>query len=426
MATAAVSVGVDDAPATVASSTSRWLALDLFRFVAVLLMVQGHVFSALLDSQFHSELWYRRHSFVHGYTAPMFLFGAGLAFGYTTFRKWDEHTRGGASALKRFKRYFWLLFIGYALHLPDSSLSRILAVDDPARLRDMFQVDVLQHIGVSLGLCQLLVLVVRRQKTFAMIAGGLGVAAIILAPWVWNVDLSSWPLPLAGYVNASTGSMFPLLPWAGFTYLGVAVAYVVGAGRAGSGAKRPVSDRLAWPLLGLALAAMVLPIVVNRIGSLPVPSEYYGVQDGVTQHLPRAFWKTSPLLTIWRLGNVMLVLAILCFVERGLSRWGLARRGAGTVGRGLDWARAISAESLVVYVVHLVILHGCVLMSGLRQHFGGPTLSFGATVGITLTMVLAMMLLAILWHELKRHPRTFSAVQWSLVSLFALVLLLPG
>jgi uncharacterized membrane protein len=64
----------------------RWLALDLFRFAAALLMVQGHVFTELLSSDYSGERWVRHHRFVHGYTAPMFLFAAGLAFGVTTFR----------------------------------------------------------------------------------------------------------------------------------------------------------------------------------------------------------------------------------------------------------------------------------------------------------------------------------------------------
>ena len=52
----------------------RWLALDLLRFCAVFLMVQGHTFSSLLDPSVRAERWYQHHNFVHGYTAPMFLF----------------------------------------------------------------------------------------------------------------------------------------------------------------------------------------------------------------------------------------------------------------------------------------------------------------------------------------------------------------
>ena len=59
----------------------RWRALDLLRLVAVVLMVQGHVFTALLDRGLRHGPWYIRHSYVHGLTAPIFFFASGLAFG---------------------------------------------------------------------------------------------------------------------------------------------------------------------------------------------------------------------------------------------------------------------------------------------------------------------------------------------------------
>ena len=80
------------------AKAQRWLGLDVFRFFAVLMMVQGHVFTTLLDATTKAQGWYPHHSAFHGYTAPMFLFGAGLAFGYTTFKKWDDHVAGGAFA----------------------------------------------------------------------------------------------------------------------------------------------------------------------------------------------------------------------------------------------------------------------------------------------------------------------------------------
>ena len=142
--------------------SGRWLALDLLRFCAVFLMVQGHVFSSLLSAEVRSERWYSHHNFVHGYTAPMFLFAAGLAFGYTTFRAWDAQTRVGPAFWKRMRRYAMLIGIGYALHLPSTSLAALMELS-PERLRSWLAIDVLQHIGVSLMCCQVLLLFARRQ-----------------------------------------------------------------------------------------------------------------------------------------------------------------------------------------------------------------------------------------------------------------------
>lgn len=396
------------------SRAGRWLALDLFRFCAVCLMVQGHVFSTLLDRATKSQDWYPHHSFVHGYTAPMFLFGAGLAFGYTTFRRWDEHARFGPGAVKRFKRYGWLLVIGYGLHLPTLSLRRLFAIDDPDRIARMLQVDVLQHIGVSLAITQVLVYLVKDKRLFIWIVSAMAAVCVLAAPWVWGLDLSDGPLPvwLAGYVNASTGSIFPILPWAGFTYTGIVIAYAVGVG----GDARSVSSRVSWPFAALAAAALILPIVVDRFGPFDWP--------------PHNFWKTNPLFFFWRLGNVLTVLAVLCFGERLLSRlrW-LAPTNEGPVARAVQkmvpWVKLIAAESLIIYVVHLVVLHGSVVAPGMKHTdvFAAGSVGLAKATLAAGLLFGAMVLLARLWNELKKNRPGFFVVQFSLVSVIVFVMI---
>lgn len=410
MSTALISSSLDARASDAAlARPGRWLALDLFRFCAVCLMVQGHVFNTLLDQATRRQGWYPHHSFVHGYTAPMFLFGAGLAFGYTTFRGWSEHTRGGAAAIKRFKRYAWLLVIGYGLHLPTLSLSRLLSLDDPATLARMLQVDVLQHIGVSLALCQLLVLVVKQQRAFVAIVGTLAALVIFAAPWIWNVDLSGGVVPtwLAGYVNASTGSIFPLVPWAGFTYLGIVVAYAVGL----NGGVESVSARVRWPFAALAAVFLIAPVLLDRFGLWPWPAHN--------------FWKTNPLFFFWRLGNILAVLAILCFVERALEKRGALAAKGHFVDRALSWVKLIGAESLIIYVVHLVVLHGSVLGRGLKHTamFRQGSLDLARASMVALALFLAMVLLAKAWSELRKTRFSFSAVQISLTSAIAYLML---
>ncbi len=407
----AVAAPSDAAPA----KAKRWLGLDLFRFGAVLLMVQGHVFSTLLDEATKGQSWYPHHSFVHGYTAPMFLFGAGLAFGYTTFRKWDEHAAWGPAAWKRYRRYGWLLVLGYGLHLPTLSITRLLAIDDPARIARLLQVDVLQHIGVSLAIVQLLVFLVKRKRVFIAIVGALAATSIFAAPWIWGVDLSatSMPVGLAAYVNSSTGSIFPLVPWSGFTYLGILVAAVVGV----SGSARTISERVAWPLLVLSLVCMIAPIAIDRLGPLPWP--------------PHNFWKTNPLFFFWRLGNIMFVLAVLCFVERWLSDRGwLDEEPTGRLGRFaqriLPWVKIVGAESLVIYVAHLLVLHGSVIAPGIKHSGFISAHSHGLLVAslVSLAFLAAMVLLGKLWFELRKTATGFRAVQWGLIGLVALFALL--
>ncbi|HEY8431817.1 MAG TPA: heparan-alpha-glucosaminide N-acetyltransferase domain-containing protein [Sandaracinaceae bacterium] len=384
-------------------SAPRWLALDLFRFCAVCLMVQGHVFSTLLDSATKSQRWYPHHSFVHGYTAPMFLLGAGLAFGYTTFRAWDEHAKGGPATIKRFKRYAWLLVIGYALHLPTMSLSRLFALDE-AQLRQLAQVDVLQHIGVTLALCQLLVLLVKRRRAFVAVVAVLAAASAVAAPWVWAIDLEGVSPWLAGYVNASTGSQFPLVPWSGFTLFGIVLAHAIGI----RGDARSVSERVRWPLAVVAAAFLIVPVLIDRFGVWPWPAHN--------------FWKVNPLFFSWRLGNALAVLALLCFAERAIER-------AGWSGsRVLSWVKLVGTESLIIYVVHLVLLHGSVLGPGLAhtETLGRGTQGVLGASAVTLVLFSAMVLLAKMWSELRKTSAAFTAAQLGLTGGFVLLMLMHG
>lgn len=383
----------------------RWLALDLLRFVAVFLMVQGHVFTSLLDPSYGSERWLRHHNFVHGYTAPMFLFASGLAFGYTTFRGWVANTTPGDALWKRFRRYGWLLVIGYVLHMPTLALTRLVHIDHAA-LTTWLQVDVLQHIGVSLALLQLLALAVRKERIFAIAVGVLFVVVVFAAPVVWELDVRAvLPMPIASFINDDTGSLFPLVPWAGFTYAGILVAY------AARTVRRP-SQELAWPLLALTVALFVFPIALNRTGFQP-----YGAHD---------FWKTDPYYFFFRLANVLAVLTAWCFVEKlaDARKW-LEEKKEGRrswIGEVFRTVRVVGAESLLIYVVHLVFLHGSVLSNGL-EHATGRSLTLGQASFVAGALFVAMVALAWTWHEWKKGKWRFRVLQWSAISGFAYLMI---
>ncbi len=387
----------------------RWLALDLFRFVAVFLMVQGHTFTELLDSEVQSERWYRHHQFVHGYTAPMFLFASGLAFGYTTFRGWDRATRPGDGLYKRLRRYAWLLGIGYLMHVPTLALGGLVTAGDGS-LHQWLQVDVLQHIAVSLCLLQLLAVAVRRfsstgggEGVFAAIVGALFLGAVLLAPilWAWPAD-RELPLSLSGYVNGASGSYFPLVPWAGFTYAGVLVAFAV------RHAPRP-SQKLAPWLLAITVLSLGVPVVLNRMGFAP--------------YAPHDFWRTDPYFFFFRLGNVTAVLTVLAYLEQGAERLGMILTGKGRIARALRWVRVVGEESLVVYVAHLVALHGWVIRPGMASTMG-HSLSLVSCSLVALALFVSMVMVARAWSDIKKSHLSFQAVQLSAAGAMAYLVLI--
>lgn len=366
-----------------AAPPPRWGALDLLRFTAVLLMIQGHAFTTLLSGSYDHQRWHRHHDFVHGYTAPMFLFASGLAFGVTSFRAWDRQTKPGPALNKRLRRYLSLIVIGYLLHLP-AFLPEDWRWVTEAGWNAFFQVDVLQHVGVSLALLQLGAVLLKKPERLAAVVAVLFVIVVLAAPLLWAMPVGDvLPIWLAGYFNGHTGSTFSLVPWVAFTWAGLLVAY------AARHHPRP-SHTLLGPMALTTLAVLLVPIAINRTGFQP-----YG------EH---AFWRSNPYYVLFRLGNVMAVLTALMAVERLIDRQRLMERFAA-VRAGVTLAETMGQESLIVYVAHLVILHGCVITPGLQTYWG-RSLSFAEVVGVTSALVPAMALLAVGNARFKRWRAT--------------------
>jgi hypothetical protein len=175
--------------------------------------------------------------------------------------------------------------------------------------------------------------------------------------------------------------------------------------------RRP-SQELAWPLLALTVALFVLPIALNRTGFQP-----YGPHD---------FWKTDPYYFFFRLANVLAVLTSWCFVEKlaDARKW-LEEAEAGSrtrIGEILQVVRVVGAESLVVYVAHLVFLHGSVLTSGL-EHATGRSLTLGQASFVAGALFVSMVVLAWTWHEWKKGKWRFRVLQWSAISGFAYLMI---
>src|SRR5687767_13790429 len=101
------------------AGSQRWLSLDVFRGIAVISMIQGHVFTALLRPEAYDGDWVQWHTLVHGHTAPMFLIGAGIAYGFVTLR--EGGARPGAFSRRIVKRGLQLLALGYLLQVPRAS-----------------------------------------------------------------------------------------------------------------------------------------------------------------------------------------------------------------------------------------------------------------------------------------------------------------
>lgn len=343
----------------------RFVALDRLRALAVVSMVQGHTFTALLaDGELPHELK-RIHSLIHGLTAPAFLFGAGLAFGVATYPRYAQHREGGAPLQRRLRRYAGLLAIGYALQLPGSSLFAALRLQGD-QLVPVLRVGPLQLIALCLGVAQLAVLLFRSPARHALAALVLGLLLMFTAPLVWTADASAFGgVFVASWLDGRTGSLFPIFPWASYTLLGTAASFLLT-----QPAQRAIGG-VHWLLAGLATAG----------------ASYALFRAGVRLADEPLFWRASPLFVCFRLGLVLIVLGLLhAGTERARSN---QRQLAALGGHGrASWSALLARHSLAAYVCHLLLLYGTPLTPSLHHKVGGSLTAPEATAVFVLLMLL--------------------------------------
>lgn len=377
----------------------RFDALDTLRCIAVLVMVQGHAFYVTLTAAERAAPWHSWHDYLHGYTAPGFLFGAGLAFGYTTLGpQIQQHASWGPTLSKRIYRYMSLFAIGYALQLPPLAAST--ASWEQGSLRVFLRVEALQHIGAALMLCQLLVVMLRRRWAVALTTAALSALIVLAGPAVSRLPVAELGPPLWGaYWSSDLGSTFPLVPWAGFVFIGVTAGAVL----------RKVTGSVALGLIAAAFFALGLSLVWI---SLQLDSHFPGAFG---EHF---YWKVSPYFFLRRLGWVLVALGALAGLDALLRSW------SGSPGPVRGWVRRVSQHSLVVYVAHLVILYGSPISPGFKGVLAERLDWLQSSVVVAL-MFLALGALLIAWDTLEaQHARRFLRARRTGVAVMALASLL--
>ncbi len=190
------------------STSSRILSLDYFRGVIILLMIQGHLFRALLESDLKAGMWFIFHEYIHGVVAPGFLFLAGYLFYHTI------HNKDRSAMFEKARQLSGVVLLGYFLHLPFFSLYKIIEFWGTGVEYKLLRMDILHTIGFSL-LTALFIWAFLRRFFIPLI--------IILA--LFNI-LSRFILHtpdnilLASFIDGKI-SQFPMIYWSFYLFLGI-------------------------------------------------------------------------------------------------------------------------------------------------------------------------------------------------------------
>ncbi len=357
---------------------TRVLVVDAVRGAAVICMIQWHCADAWVRHPERDGFFFELTRIVGGFAAPLFLLLAGLsaALVHGPGRSAAGVRRGLGIWVVGYAFKLWAWTVDYsailerrnwaAIALDAAALAMawrathentamrvrlalavgavlawsgmLFALEGATRTPSVvLRLDVLQAIGVSLVLVNLVLARVAPLRTGPLVMLGLAALVALATPSFVETDLSWMPTRVADYVARTTadpslsasGARFPIFPWLAYALLGAAIGLGVRA--------RPVAQPWAVPFAPRPLVALAMAIVVGVLVYEPTPSAQ------------------------WLLAHTEQVRNLLRLVWNAAIATGLAALAALTlprIERAAEAMLSLGRHSLVVYVVHLEIAFG--------------------------------------------------------------------
>ena len=350
------------------SGKSRLAYIDWMRGLACVLMFQTHCYDCWLGGPARQGKFLMYSQLGGTFPAPLFLFLAGISFALVTDKLRQRNLSPSQIARATIRRGAEIFAFGLLFRLQE-----FLIAWGWAPWSDLLRVDVLNTIGLSMmlmGILCWLVLAIQRgpQTRMALVLSSAGTALLIslLTPPLWTTwRLRGLPWPLESYINGvhTFGTpqpwLFPVFPWTGFAFAGLAVGFLLQSSWARNGEART--------FLGLGAAGILLVELAR--GMDRQPRQLYAVYD---------FWHTSPNFFLIRLGMLMVILS----ASYAWCRWGAGQWGFSPLIQ-------LGQASLLVYWVHIEFVYGRVSILP-RRGVDIRTASLGLLV-----IFVAMLLLAI-------------------------------
>ena len=369
----------------------RYISADLLRGLVIIIMIEVHVFNAFLLPELKQTGWFSILNFINGLVAPSFLFVSGFAFQVSSGGKLDEMRKLGKAFWKKIMRIFQIVIIGYALHLPFYSFSKIIHQSTPQQIESFFAVDVLQCIGIGLLFLFLSRLIIKSDKVYHYFLIVSLLLVMVLSPSVYKIDFNLFFYPVIGnYFNRLHGSLFPVFPWLNFLLAGgIFAKYFVDARIKGE-------EQL---FVNRTLIAGIVAILSGHIFFSPLLPDF--IQAA----------RPHPVFYLERLGYV-LFLFVLC--------WYWDKKSKSPKSFVLD----ASKESLLVYWLHLIIIFGMFWKGNSLAGIIGTTMNITEAIGSTILLITLMILAAKLWGWVKKKYPKYSSLSVRAAVIILLIIFL--
>ena len=369
-----------------ANSTSRLAYIDWLRGLACVLMFQTHCYDAWLGGSARDSRFAMWSQLGGTFPAPLFLFLAGTSFALVTARLGQQGLARSQIAMKTIRRGAEVFALGILFRIQEFGIAL-----GWAPWSDLFRVDILNTIGLSMmlmGVMCWLVNVMRERSavnlasssSLPLIAAALFVSAGIslTSPLLWTTWHPHFlPWEVETYINGvhnlgqPQAGLFPLFPWAGFAFAGLAFGFVL---------MSDVASKMGWRLFAIGgLVGVVFYYVAKFCDARSW--QVYPVFD---------FWHTSPEFFLMRVGFLLL------FV---LGAYAWCRWGWGQIG--FSPLIQLGNTSLLVYWVHIELVYGKFsILRHRSQNIAGASIGLGAIF----VMMLALSRLRTTWKSRVELP----------------------
>jgi uncharacterized membrane protein len=312
-------------------------------------MFQTHCYDAWLGAGARHSEFFMWSQLGGTFPAPLFLLLAGISLALVIDKLLRKNIPPNQIANTIIRRGAEIFALGLLFRAQEFAIAW-----GGARWSDLFRVDILNAIGVSLmmmgGMCWMLLRLpigpgaaaidnqeeARNRhgyKTLAIAAGLLAATISVLTPLLWTTWRPRWlPWPIESYIDGvhnlgqPQAGLFPIFPWIGFAFAGLATGFFLV-----SAAAKKLGAR-AFLLVGSVAAELILlaKILDSRRFQL------YPVYD---------YWHTSPNFFMLRVG-MLLLLVMLAYAWCRSCTWGFSP------------LIQLGQTSLLVYWVHIEFVYG--------------------------------------------------------------------
>jgi uncharacterized membrane protein len=370
------------------ASSSRLGYIDWLRGLACVLMFQTHCYDAWLGGAARDSKFFMWSQLGGTFPAPLFLFLAGISFAIAADKLRQKNLSPNEIGSTMMRRGAEVFALGLLFRLQEYAISL-----GWAPWSDLFRVDILNTIGVSLmlmgAMCWIVLAACNPREprspgsprpgtattdARALVAVAVVVTAAIsaLTPLLWTTWRPRFlPWELESYIDGIHNlgqpqpGLFPIFPWTAFAFAGLALGFLMTSDRA--------KKLGAYAFLLIGASGIGLVFLSKFLDSRGL--RIYPVYD---------YWHTSPSFFIIRMGMLLLLITL----GYGWCRWGAGQWGFSPIIQ-------LGKTSLLVYWVHIELVYGkFAILSHRSQSIAG------ASEGL-LAIFLAMLALSLLRTSLR-------------------------